>query len=75
MAVQRFRSITEWNDAAVPPPRSGGFERFIRHNALIRKLSSLSWPRGVYRYRSIEEAQSAREFNPVSDDERGGSAR
>lgn len=75
MAVRRFRSIAEWNDAAVPPRRSDGFERFIRHNALIRKLSSFSWPRGVYRYRSIEEAQRAREFNPVSHDQRGASAR
>lgn len=61
MPVQRFPSISDWNDATVPSPKSGGFERFIRHNALLRRLSTFSHPRGVYRYRTIEEAQQARE--------------
>ncbi|MCY4595500.1 MAG: hypothetical protein OXC19_11985 [Bryobacterales bacterium] len=57
MAVQRFRSMSEWNDAADPLPKSDGFERFNRHNAFLRQLSKFSYPRGVNRYRNLEEAQ------------------
>lgn len=75
MPVRRFRSMTEWNDAAIPSPKSNGFERFIRHNALLRRLSNFSYPRGVYRYRNLEEAQHAREFRTVMQDESGGAGR
>lgn len=75
MPVRRFRSMTEWNDAAIPSPKSNGFERFIRHNALLRRLSNFSCPRGVYRYRNLEEAQHAREFRTVMQDESGGAGR
>lgn len=75
MPVRRFRSMTEWNDAAVRSPRSNGFERFIRHNALLRQLSNFSYPRGVYRYKSLEEAQHAREVRAVLQDKSGGAAR
>ena len=70
MPVQRFRSISEWNDAAVAPPKSGGFERFICHNALLRRLSNFSHPRGIYRYRDVEEAQRAGESRAISSDRR-----
>ena len=61
MPVVRFRSIGEWNDAVAAPRKSDGFEHFIRHNALLRRLSNFSHPRGVYKYRNVEEAQQARE--------------
>ena len=57
MAVQRFRSMSEWNDAADPLPKPDRFGRFIRHNAFLRQLSKFSHPRGVHRYRNLEEAQ------------------
>lgn len=65
MTVRRFRSISEWNDAAATPRRLGGFGRFIRHNALLRRLSKFTHPRGVFRYRNIEEAQRGRESMAV----------
>ena len=50
-------------DAAPAPERSAdrGFERFIRLNAQLRALSSRPRPRGVFKYRSLEEAQKAAE--------------
>lgn len=62
MALQKFRSIEEM-DAAQAPERSAhrGFERFIRLNAQLRTLSTRPRPRGVFKYRSLEEAQKAAE--------------
>ena len=58
--VQRFRSIEEMNAAPVPRREGDDFERFIRHNARLRMLSGLAFRRGVFRFRSLEEAQRAR---------------
>ena len=66
--VQKFRSGEEMNEA---PPRTGesDFDRFLRHCARYRALSPPQYPRGVFKFRSIEEAQRARERHetkPVS---------
>ena len=37
-----------------------GFERFARHCARYFKLAPPHYPRGVFRFRTIEEAQDAR---------------
>ena len=61
MTVRKFRSIEEMSAAreheldAEPP-----FERFLRHCARYWKISPRVYPRGVFRFRSIEEAQAAR---------------
>lgn len=60
MAVQRFRSIEEMSAAPAPRRSSDAFERFIRHCARYREISPRVYPRGVFRYRSLEEAQRAR---------------
>ena len=60
MHVQRFRSIEEMNAAPIRHRKGDGFERFIRHNVRLRMLSDLALPRGVFRFRSLEEAQRAR---------------
>ena len=60
MAVQRFRSIAEMSAAPAPRRSSDGFERFIRHCARYREISPRVYPRGVFKYRSLEEAQRAR---------------
>ena len=61
MAVERFRSIEEMNAARV---RTGsdddGFERFIRHCARYRSMAPRGGERGVFNFRSLEEAQRAR---------------
>jgi hypothetical protein len=57
--VQRFRSIQEMSAApvrATPPD----MERFFRHCARWWKAAPRVYPRGVFRFRSIEEAQRAR---------------
>lgn len=58
--VQKFRSGEEMN---ATPPASGDsdFARFLRHCARYRALSPRTYPRGVFKFRSIEEAQQARE--------------
>lgn len=61
MPVQKFRSIDEMNKA-LPLNREGGnFERFLRHCARYWAIAPKNYPRGVFRFRTIEEAQKARE--------------
>lgn len=60
MPVQKFRSIEEMTSAPVLVRAEDGFERFVRHCARCLQLASPSYPRGVFRYRTIEDAQAAR---------------
>jgi len=60
MRVQRFRSIEEMNRAPVADRRPQDFERFLRHCARYWAISPKRYPRGVFKFRSIEEAQRAR---------------
>ena len=60
MVVQRFRTIEEMNAAPVRRGSPEGFERFIRHCARFRRAASRPRPRGVFKFRSLEEAQRAR---------------
>jgi len=61
--VQKFRSIEEMNAAPILA-RNGeaadAFERFVRHCARYWRLAPRRYPRGVFRFRSLEEAQAAR---------------
>jgi hypothetical protein len=59
MPVQKFRSIEEMNKAPLPKSHSD-FERFLRHCNRYWKISPKRYPRGVFKFRSIEEAQEAR---------------
>lgn len=58
--VQKFRSGEEMN-AAPSPAGESDFHRFLRHCARYRALARRSYPRGVFKFRTIEEAQQARE--------------
>lgn len=60
MPVQKFRSIEEMNAARIPGAAGEPFERFIRHCARYRTIAARVYPRGVFKFRSIEEAQEAR---------------
>jgi hypothetical protein len=62
MPVERFRSIKEMNEAPIHVDARDGFERFVRHCARYRLISGHNRSRGVFKFRSIEEAQAAREF-------------
>ena len=61
MAVEKYRSAEEMQAA---PPATGSavsFDRFLRHCARYRSLAPATYPRGVFKFRSIEEAQAARQ--------------
>ena len=61
MPVQKFRSIEEMNNARpINSPGSDSFERFLRLCARYWAIAPKRYPRGVFKFRSIEEAQKAR---------------
>jgi hypothetical protein len=47
-------------DAPILVPAEQAFERFARQCARYFSLAPKIYPRGVFRFRSIEEAQAAR---------------
>ena len=55
--IQKFRSIEEMNKAEI---RRGDFESFLRHCARWWAIAPKRYPRGVFKFRTIEEAQEAR---------------
>jgi hypothetical protein len=62
--VQKFRSVEEMALAPVIGGALGdqaAFERFVRHCARYWAISPRTYPRGVFKFRSIEEAQAARD--------------
>jgi hypothetical protein len=63
--VEKFHSVEEMADATVVVPSQDGFERFARQCARYFRLMPRVYPRGVFRFRSLEEAQAARAI--VSD--------
>ena len=60
MAVERYRSGEEMNAAPVRASRGEGFERFLRNCARYWALAPRVYPRGVMKFRSVEEAEVAR---------------
>ena len=66
MAVHRFRTIEEMAAAPVVVPPGQGFDRFARQCARYWKLAPRVYPKGVFRFRALAEAQAARER--VTDD-------
>ena len=59
--VQKFRTIEEINRAAVAQAPRSDFERFLRHCARYWAIAPKTYPRGVFKFRTIDEAQEARE--------------
>jgi hypothetical protein len=60
MRVQKFRSIEEMNNAPVPELEGSNFDRFLRLCARWWAIAPKQYPRGVFKFRTIEEAQEAR---------------
>ena len=60
MAVEKYRSGEEMNAAPVKVSRGGGFDRFLRHCARYWALAPRVYPRGVMKFRSVDEAEEAR---------------
>ncbi len=61
MPVQKFRSIEEMNKAPVRSAQGADFDRFLRHCARYWTIAPRVYPRGVFKFRTIDEAQKARE--------------
>ena len=61
MPVEKFRSGEEMNAAPHRILPGSAFDRFIRHCARYRAIFPRRYPRGVFKFRTIEEAQDARE--------------
>ena len=55
MPVERFRSIDEMNRAPLRPSAPADFERFLRQCARIWALAPRTYPRGVFKFRTIED--------------------
>ena len=66
MTVERFRTIEEMAAAPAIVPPGEGFERFARQCARYWRIAPRVYPRGVFRFRTLAEAQAARER--VTDD-------
>ena len=67
MGVQKFRTIEEMNRAPAEGPPSADIERFLRHCARYRAIARREFPRGVFKFHSIEEAEDARARPPVQN--------
>jgi hypothetical protein len=55
--VQKFRSIDEMNAAPLRGSAPSDFDRFLRHCARFWKIAPRVYPRGVFKFRSIQEAR------------------
>ena len=60
MPVQKFRTIEEMNLAPPPPALRSDFDRFLRHCARYWAIAPKTYPRGVFKFRTMDEAQQAR---------------
>lgn len=60
MPVEKFRSIEEMTAAQAAHTGGAAFDRFLRHCARYWKISPRRYPRGVFRFRTIDDAQAAR---------------
>ncbi len=69
--VQKFRSVEDMARATVISPPGDGFERFARHCARYAAVAPRNYPRGVFRFRTLEEAQAARQRVTAENASRG----
>lgn len=58
--IQKFRSGEEMNAAKSETSGGDDFDRFLRHCARYLALSPRTYPRGVFKFRSIEDMQRSK---------------
>jgi len=61
VGVQKFRSIEEMNRAPAVTRAGADFEQFLRHCERYRAIAAKTYPRGVFKFHNIHEAQQARD--------------
>jgi hypothetical protein len=61
VGVQKFRSIDEMNRAPALTRAGVDFEQFLRHCARYRAIAPKTYPRGVFKFRNLQDAQKARD--------------
>jgi hypothetical protein len=61
MTVWKFRSVDEMNAAPLQPTTGSAFDRFVRHCSRYRAFAPRPYRRGVFKFKTIAEAQRARE--------------
>ena len=61
MTVEKYRSVDDMNSAPIRVRIGDSFERFLRHCARYWTIAPRQYPRGVFKFRTLEEAQAARE--------------
>lgn len=66
MPVQKFRSIDDMNCAPEARDRMSDVERFLRHCARYRAIAPKDRPRGVFKFRSIDDR--SRSHSPAPAD-------
>lgn len=60
--VERFPSVEAMESSAEPVESSPpDFARFMRHCARLRRLTHRPYPRGVFRFRGIDDPARGRE--------------
>jgi len=57
--VLKFRTIEEMNDAQVLTSGPADVERFFRQCARYWALAPRQYPRGVFKFRSVEDMRNA----------------
>jgi hypothetical protein len=58
--VQKFRSIEDMNRAPILARGGDDFDRFLRQCARYWRIAPRVYPRGVFKFRTVEDAQHAR---------------
>lgn len=64
MPVQRFHSVEEMSRTPVLVSQWSDADRFLRHCARYWAIAPKVYPRGVFKFRTIEDAQKARAARP-----------
>lgn len=59
MPVEKFRTLEEMNQARIRVS-GNALDRFFRHCSRYRLLAKPQYPRGVFKFRTLEEAQAFR---------------
>ncbi|MBA3268928.1 MAG: hypothetical protein H0T71_00320 [Acidobacteria bacterium] len=59
--VQKFRSAEQMQNTPPEVQGASDFDRFLRHCARYWALTPRVYPRGVFKFRTVEDAQRARD--------------